>query len=569
MAALGARGLLGEDVTLVHHIALDGADLDAIAASGAAVSLAPSNEMAAGAGPLPIQQLIDHDIRPGLGVGDERLTPGDMFAQMRATISLQHATVFDRKLMGKAGLPRLMSTRDVIRFATVEGARVAGLGRLTGSLEPGMEADVVMLRTDRPNIFPINDPIGAVVWGMDTSNIDRVFVGGRLMMRDGVLEADLDRIRASARVGPRPRGRGGRSGRGRRAGRAGVSTRRTPSSALTSFVVASRYMPVYIAIALLVLVASIWAPATLSKPGLSAIAPFGTFLAITALGQMLVIMTGGIDLSVPGTFTLAAVVTVGVGQASDERVLTAIGVAVVLAALVGLVNGLLIGGLGLNALIVTLAVGQIVAGIASRYYTSVAIQTPVPTALSEWTSTRFFGVTRIFWVGVLITLVLVVLFRFTTPGRRFQIVGANPTASWIAGLRVNLHQISAYVVAAILYASAGILLASHLRTLSATIGAPYLLGPIAAVVIGGASLTGGLASPLSTWAAAFFLAGLNQMMRVMGLPTALQFVVFGLVIIGGMLASGDRIIRAVEQVLRERKRPEPTTQTVVGSGEGT
>jgi ribose transport system permease protein len=348
-----------------------------------------------------------------------------------------------------------------------------------------------------------------------------------------------------------------------------VSTRRAPSSALTSFVVASRYMPVYIAIALLVLVASIWAPATLSKPGLSAIAPFGTFLAITALGQMLVIMTGGIDLSVPGTFTLAAVVTVGVGQASDERVLTAIGVAVVLAALVGLVNGLLIGGLGLNALIVTLAVGQIVAGIASRYYTSVAIQTPVPTALSEWTTTRFFGVTRIFWVGVLITLVLVVLFRFTTPGRRFQIVGANPTASWIAGLRVNLHQISAYVVAAILYASAGILLASHLRTLSATIGAPYLLGPIAAVVIGGASLTGGLASPLSTWAAAFFLAGLNQMMRVMGLPTALQFVVFGLVIIGGMLASGDRIIRAVEQVLRERKRPEPTTQTVVGSGEGT
>jgi cytosine/adenosine deaminase-related metal-dependent hydrolase len=198
VAALGARGLLGEDVTLVHHIALDGADLDAIAASGAAVSLAPSNEMAAGAGPLPIQQLIDHDIRPGLGVGDERLTPGDMFAQMRATISLQHATVFDRKLMGKAGLPRLMSTRDVIRFATVEGARVAGLGQLTGSLEPGMEADVVMLRTDRPNIFPINDPIGAVVWGMDTSNIDRVFVGGRLMMRDGVLEADLDRIRASA-----------------------------------------------------------------------------------------------------------------------------------------------------------------------------------------------------------------------------------------------------------------------------------------------------------------------------------------------------------------------------------
>lgn len=342
---------------------------------------------------------------------------------------------------------------------------------------------------------------------------------------------------------------------------------RAPSSALTSFVVASRYLPVYVAIALLVVVAAVWAPATLRRPGLSAIAPFGTFLAITALGQMLVIMTGGIDLSVPGTLTLAAVVTVGVGQASDERVGAAIGVALVLAALVGLLNGILIGGLGLNALIVTLAVGQVVTGIAFRYYTGVAIQTPVPERLSTWTSTRFLGVTRTFWVGVAITVAMIVIFRFTTRGRKFQVVGANPTAAWIAGLRVNLNQISAYVVAAVLYGTAGILLASFLRSPNTTIGAPYLLGPIAAVVIGGASLTGGLASPLSTWAAAFFLAGLSQMMRVMGLPTALQFVVFGLVIIGGMLVSGDRIIRGVEQVLRERRRG-IQSQTVPGSYDG-
>jgi len=114
---------------------------------------------------------------------------------MRATISLQHATVFDRKLAGKAGLPRLMSTRDVIRHATVDGARVAGLGRVTGSLEPGMQADIVMLRTDRPNVFPINDPIGAVVWGMDTSNVDWVFAAGRPLMRSGALEANVEQAR--------------------------------------------------------------------------------------------------------------------------------------------------------------------------------------------------------------------------------------------------------------------------------------------------------------------------------------------------------------------------------------
>src|SRR4029078_7326613 len=115
----------------------------------------------------------------------------------------------------------------------------------------------------------------------------------------------------------------------------------------------------------------------------------------------------------------------------------------------------------------------------------------------------------------------------------------------------------------------GILLASFLKTISMTIGAPYLLGPIDAVVIGGGAVSGGLASPLSSSAAAFFLAGLTQMMRVMGLPTALQFVVFGLVIIGGMLVSGVRMIGGVEHLLRERKRTDLVSAGVIGPGDGT
>jgi cytosine/adenosine deaminase-related metal-dependent hydrolase len=150
-----------------------------------------------------IQGLIDEGIRPGLGVDDERVAPGDMFAQMRATISLQHATVFDLKLAGKAGLPKLLNTRNVIRYATVDGARAAGLGGITGSIEPGKQADIVVLRTDRPNIFPVNDPIGAVVWGMDTSNVDWVFVGGRAVMRQGVLQADVARARGLAATAQR------------------------------------------------------------------------------------------------------------------------------------------------------------------------------------------------------------------------------------------------------------------------------------------------------------------------------------------------------------------------------
>jgi ribose/xylose/arabinose/galactoside ABC-type transport system permease subunit len=332
-----------------------------------------------------------------------------------------------------------------------------------------------------------------------------------------------------------------------------MTTGRVPAAAVTRFVVASRFMPVYLALILLTIVAAIWVPDTLSPVALSAIAPFGALLAITALGQMLVIMTGGIDLSTPGTLTLAAMIIAGVGEQSDSRIWLAVLTAVGAAALIGLANGILIGGLKLNALIVTLAIGQIVVGIVNRYVSTFPVQSAVPLGLSDWAASRFLGVSPIFWMGVAVTLLLVVGLRYTSLGRRFQVVGANPISSNVMGVRVTLTQTLVYVVAAVLYAVAGVALAALLRNPGVNIGSPYLLGPVAAVVIGGASLAGGLASPLSTFAAAFFLTGLNQMMRSLGLTTSLQFLVYGLVIVGGMLVSGDRIIKAVEALFRERR----------------
>jgi 5-methylthioadenosine/S-adenosylhomocysteine deaminase len=204
-AGVGTRRLrdeikarLGADLTLVHCTDLEASELDAIASSATGVSLTPAAEMGGGIGAPPVQNLIDRGIRPGLGIGDVHRSPGDLFAQMRAVISIQHATLFDRKLAGRGGLPKLLTTRDVIRYATSDGATVAGLGSMTGSLEPGMQADVIVLRADRPNIAPLNDPIGAVVWGMDTSNIDWVFVAGRALMRSGTLQADVAKARALA-----------------------------------------------------------------------------------------------------------------------------------------------------------------------------------------------------------------------------------------------------------------------------------------------------------------------------------------------------------------------------------
>ncbi|HSJ70102.1 MAG TPA: amidohydrolase family protein [Acidimicrobiia bacterium] len=201
-----SRDLLGANVTVAHCCGLSDSDLDALASSGAGVILTPTSDMTDGPGAPAVQAFLDRGIRPGLGVDNDLLGPGDILAQMRAAISVQHATYFDLKLAGKGGLPNLLTTRDVIKYGTIDGARAIGLGEVTGSIEVGKAADLIVLRTDKPNIHPVNDPIGAVVWGVDTSNLDVVLVGGQPLMRDGVLTSDTGRIRtlvndARGRVG--------------------------------------------------------------------------------------------------------------------------------------------------------------------------------------------------------------------------------------------------------------------------------------------------------------------------------------------------------------------------------
>ncbi len=178
----------------------------------------------------------------------------------------------------------------------------------------------------------------------------------------------------------------------------------------------------------------------------------------------------------------------------------------------------------------------------------------MPASFSAWITAPLLGLNNVEWTAIGISILLILLFRYTEVGRKFQSVGANPTAAWILGLQVNGYVILAYMSAAFLYGLSGILLAGFLQSPSLVLGVPYLLGPIATVVIGGASLSGGLASAASTWASAFFLTLLSQMLRVLGLPTSLQFLVFGIAIIGGMVISGDRIITLIENLLRNMGR---------------
>jgi len=326
-------------------------------------------------------------------------------------------------------------------------------------------------------------------------------------------------------------------------------TKQSQSPFLTSIVISSRYLSVWIALGLLFVTAYWIAPGTLTRTSFSAVLPLTSFLALAALGQMLVVMTGGIDLSTPGVMTLAAIMVVGVSGNHDERLPVAVVSALGVSLLIGFVSGVLVGVLKLNPLIVTLAIGQIVYGATLAYADSVPNEASVPPGFAAWINAPLLGLSNVEWAAIAASLLLVLMFRYAAFGRKFQAVGANPHAAWILGLRVNVYVILAYMTACLLYGLNGILLAGFLRSPSLVIGVPYLLGPIAAVVIGGASLNGGLANAVSTWAAAFFLTLLNQMLRVLGLPTALQFAVFGIAIIGGMVISGDRIVTLIENSL--------------------
>ena len=120
----------------------------------------------------------------------------------------------------------------------------------------------------------------------------------------------------------------------------------------------------------------------------------------------------------------------------------------------------------------------------------------------------------------------------------------------MAGLHVRTHVVFAYTAAGVLYAVATVLLAGVRVSIDPAFGAAYLLAPIAAVVIAGASLSGGLASATSTWVAAFALTLLTQMLLILGLSTAMQYIVFGAAILVGMLVSGDRVAAILGRVLR-------------------
>jgi 5-methylthioadenosine/S-adenosylhomocysteine deaminase len=199
---------IGPDNLFIHMTGQSDAGWKAVHDKGAQVSIACPIEMNMRHGEPPILKMQSLGMEPSLSVDVEVTLTADFFTQMRSMMNMQRMLVNQMILQEgnfyppnqwpkpAAGLPPLLTTRDVLRFATINGAKALRLDSKVGSLTPGKEADIIILDATKLNVAPLNQVPGAVVSLMDRTNVETVIVGGKIRKWKGnLLDVDLHRLR--------------------------------------------------------------------------------------------------------------------------------------------------------------------------------------------------------------------------------------------------------------------------------------------------------------------------------------------------------------------------------------
>jgi ribose transport system permease protein len=268
---------------------------------------------------------------------------------------------------------------------------------------------------------------------------------------------------------------------------------------------------------------ALFASSSLSKGVLLTMLPFASALAIASLGQTLVVMQGGIDLSIAGGLSLYVVIVTKYPAGDNTRLWPAIGIAFLAAIGAGWLNGLLIGRMRLNPIVATLGTNALLYG-AVLWYTA-GIPTTTTARLAKVGGGTWLGVPAPVYFAVVATALVTAVVKLTPAGRRFEGVGANERAALTAGLRVKRHQTGAYIWAQLLYCLAAVLHAGIVNQPTAHEGDNYLLPSVAAVVLGGTSLLGGRGNLVATTVAALFLSQLDQFVLALGVTYATRTLV--------------------------------------------
>lgn len=197
VAQYDEAGLLGDDLTFVHCGHSTDAEIAAIARAGATVSLGVQCELnSAGIGDIPLDRLLHFGTRPSLSGDTETKCAGDMFTQMRMLFGYYRSWTGGGH--SRLAEPPALTLRDVLEFATIDGARALGLDDRIGSITPGKQADLLLIRSTDLNLVPVSDPVAAVVLAAHEGNVDSVMVDGRFVKRAGRMRADPSPLQGRA-----------------------------------------------------------------------------------------------------------------------------------------------------------------------------------------------------------------------------------------------------------------------------------------------------------------------------------------------------------------------------------
>jgi ribose transport system permease protein len=255
---------------------------------------------------------------------------------------------------------------------------------------------------------------------------------------------------------------------------------------------------------------------------------FAAVLGLIAAGQTLVMLTGGVDLSVATTATTGAFL---ISRFGTHGSLEAIAVTLAVGLGIGLVNGIGIALFRVNALIMTLGVSTITLGLltvqAQKQFTSL-----VPNVVVTLGSGRFLTyIPYDLLVWAPIAALIILGLRYSGIGRMIYAVGDNPIASRLGGVRIWQVLLFVYATCGMLSAAAGILLVGFNNAADLGIGAPFLLPSVAAVVIGGTSIFGGLGGYAGTILGALILTVLDSLLTILNASQALRQIIYGLIVL--------------------------------------
>lgn len=269
-----------------------------------------------------------------------------------------------------------------------------------------------------------------------------------------------------------------------------------------------------------------------SVASLSGILLSASFLTIVGLGQMLVVTSGrgNIDLSIPSVLTLNAYVALISIRGADENLLAGLAIALCIGFGVGLFNALLVVALRVPAIIATLATGYVLATatlLANRQIPGFLVS-PL---LRATVTGRWFGIPVIVIVAVACVTGTAMLLKHTAYGQWLSAVGQNRAAARLAGIKVGWVVASTFVISSLVSSLMGVLLGAYVGGAFLEMGQAYLLQTIAAVVVGGTLIFGGSASAVGTFFASILLILIVTTMQILSLPTGLQDVVQGVVVI--------------------------------------